>query len=199
MSKQQRARGVGRVGHVDRAAGQPPEQETVDRAEREFAALGARARARDIVEHPGDLGRREIGIEQQAGALGDQSARGRRASARRKVGAVRRSCQTIALWIGAPVARFQTSVVSRWLVMPSAGDRRGPTPALAERLAGGRQRRAPHVLRVVLDPARAREDLREFLCAIAIGAASGAEHDGARRGGALIDDENLSGHVGPMG
>ena len=33
-------------------------------------------------------------------------------------GAVRRSCQTMALPIGSPVARFQTIVVSRWLVMP---------------------------------------------------------------------------------
>ena len=34
--------------------------------------------------------------------------------------AVRRSCQTMALWIGWPVLRSQTTVVSRWLVMPMA-------------------------------------------------------------------------------
>ena len=34
--------------------------------------------------------------------------------------AVRRSCQTIALWIGRPEWRSQSSVVSRWLVMPMA-------------------------------------------------------------------------------
>ena len=32
--------------------------------------------------------------------------------------AVRRSCQTMALWIGSPVCRSQMMVVSRWLVMP---------------------------------------------------------------------------------
>ena len=41
--EQQRARGVGRVGGVHLAAGQPPDQEAVDRAESKFAALGARA------------------------------------------------------------------------------------------------------------------------------------------------------------
>ena len=34
--------------------------------------------------------------------------------------AVRRSCHTIALWIGLPVARSQTTTVSRWLVIPMA-------------------------------------------------------------------------------
>src|SRR6478609_8947039 len=33
---------------------------------------------------------------------------------------VRVSCHTIALWIGCPVARSHTTVVSRWLVMPTA-------------------------------------------------------------------------------
>ncbi|MNT90064.1 hypothetical protein D3C72_2308980 [compost metagenome] len=31
---------------------------------------------------------------------------------------MRRSCQTMALWIGLPVSRSQTTTVSRWLVMP---------------------------------------------------------------------------------
>jgi hypothetical protein len=34
--------------------------------------------------------------------------------------AVRRSCQTIALYNGRPVSRSQTMVVSRWLLMPMA-------------------------------------------------------------------------------
>jgi hypothetical protein len=34
--------------------------------------------------------------------------------------AVRRSCQTIARATGTPVVRFQTSVVSRWFVIPIA-------------------------------------------------------------------------------
>ena len=42
---------------------------------------------------------------------------------------VRRSCQTIARPSGSPVARSQTSVVSRWLVMPIAAIAPGPSPA----------------------------------------------------------------------
>ena len=38
----------------------------------------------------------------------------------RQRSAVRRSCHTMARWIGAPLARSQTTVVSRWLVMPIA-------------------------------------------------------------------------------
>src|SRR5689334_15068421 len=45
--------------------------------------------------------------------------------------AVRRSCQTIALAIGSPVARFQITVVSRWLVMPIAAMSAAASPALA--------------------------------------------------------------------
>ena len=44
---------------------------------------------------------------------------------------VRRSCQTIALWIGLPVARSQMIVVSRWLVMPIAATSSAVTSALA--------------------------------------------------------------------
>ena len=120
--EQQGARGVGRVGGVHLAAGQPPEQEAVDRAEGELAGLGRRARAVDVVEQPGDLGGGEIGIEQQAGLRRDRRLVAVARAALRRASAVRRSCQTMALWIGLPVARSQTIAVSRWLVMPMRGD-----------------------------------------------------------------------------
>ena len=41
-------------------------------------------------------------------------------SRRRIIGAVRRHCQTMALYTGSPVSRSQTMAVSRWLVMPMA-------------------------------------------------------------------------------
>ncbi len=44
---------------------------------------------------------------------------------------VRVSCQTMALAIGLPLAFSQTSVVSRWLVMPTAATSAALTPALA--------------------------------------------------------------------
>ncbi len=68
--EQQRARGIGGVGRVHLAAGQPPEQETVDGAESEPAGLGELARALHMLEQPGDLAGGEIRVEQQAG-LGD--------------------------------------------------------------------------------------------------------------------------------
>ena len=66
--EQQRARRIGGVGRVHLAAGEVPEQERVDRAERELAGFRRRARAAHVVEQPGDFRRREIRIEQQAGA-----------------------------------------------------------------------------------------------------------------------------------
>ncbi len=50
-------------------AGELPHQPAVDRAAGEFAALGAFARARHVVEQPGELGGRKVRVEQQAGAL----------------------------------------------------------------------------------------------------------------------------------
>ena len=43
--------------------------------------------------------------------------------------AVRRHCQTTALNTGRPVARSQTMVVSRWLVMPMARTSAAAMPA----------------------------------------------------------------------
>ena len=45
--------------------------------------------------------------------------------------AVRRSCQTMALASGTPVARSHSSVVSRWLVMPTAAMSRPAMRAFA--------------------------------------------------------------------
>src|SRR3546814_15275881 len=57
---------------VHPAAGEAPQQEAVDGAEGELAALGTLARARHGVEQPGDLGAGEVGVEQQGGALPHQ-------------------------------------------------------------------------------------------------------------------------------
>ena len=70
--EQRGARRIGGVGRVRLAAGEVPEQIRVDRAEGELAGLRRRARAGYVVEQPRDLRRREIRIEQQSGALGDE-------------------------------------------------------------------------------------------------------------------------------
>ena len=48
-----------------------------------------------------------------------------------QMSAVRRSCQTIAGWIGWPVLRSQISTVSRWLVMPMAAMEAAVIPAFS--------------------------------------------------------------------
>ena len=81
-----------------------------------------------------------------------RAVRARRRAARRSRAAVRRSCQTIARCSGRPVARSQTTVVSRWLVMPIARDR------LARRAADARGDlgRASRASRPRSPPRRAR-------------------------------------------
>ena len=75
--------------------------------------------------------------------------------------AVRRSCQTIARPIGAPLRLSQTSVVSRWFVIPIASSSPAPTPASA---------RAPRPRR----PPSARSPPRRARRARAPGSAAGA-------------------------
>ena len=119
----------------DLAAGQPPQQIAIDGAEQQFAALGAFARAGDVVEDPGDFGAGEIGIEirpvlrRDRGlvAFGLQSRR----RCRRCGGPARR-------WRGGSpcrCARSHTTVVSRWLVMPIAAMSLAVDAGLRQRLA----------------------------------------------------------------
>ena len=64
------------IGGVDRAAGQVPEQPAVDGAGAQFTALRLGARARRVVEQPGDLGGREQRIERQARSGSTTARRG---------------------------------------------------------------------------------------------------------------------------
>ena len=102
------ARGVARVRGVHRAAREPPQQERIDGAERQLAALGRLARARDLVQQPGELGGREVGVDQEAGALPHQgvvTGGAQLATAlRRCAGPARRSPGTPACRSPAPTA-----------------------------------------------------------------------------------------------
>ena len=65
-----------------RAAGQPPDQQRIDRAEGELAAARpAPAGRRTLSSSQLDLGAGEVGVEDQAGLLADAAARARRPSA----------------------------------------------------------------------------------------------------------------------
>ena len=59
--------GVGGVGDMHPAAGQPPDQEAVDGAETQLARGSAVPRAFDLVEDPGQFRGGEIGVQQKAG------------------------------------------------------------------------------------------------------------------------------------
>ena len=68
---EQGAGGVGYVGDVAMAAGEVPDEPGVDGAEGQLALVCAGATAGDVVENPGDLGRGEVGVEDEAGSVGD--------------------------------------------------------------------------------------------------------------------------------
>ncbi len=60
------AGGVGHVGNV--AAGELVHEPGIDGAESEATGLGGGAGAFDVVEEPGELGGREVGVDEEAGA-----------------------------------------------------------------------------------------------------------------------------------
>jgi hypothetical protein len=109
-----------------------------------------------VVQDPADLGGREIGIHHQPGAAADGSAWPCSRSCAHS-GSPRRSCQTMALWMGWPVRRFHTTVVSRWLVMPIARISRRRQAGLGNGLLRGGQLGLPDLLGVVLHPAGLRD------------------------------------------
>ncbi|KAG1249744.1 hypothetical protein G6F65_019013 [Rhizopus arrhizus] len=65
--EQHRARRIAGVRAVYGAARQLPDQPGVHRAERQFAAFGHLARARHVVQQPGQLGTRKVRVQHQAG------------------------------------------------------------------------------------------------------------------------------------
>ncbi len=68
----QRSRGIGSVGHMAATAGEAIDQETVDRAEADFALHGFFAKAADAVEKPFQLRAGKVGVEQQTSLFGKE-------------------------------------------------------------------------------------------------------------------------------
>ena len=131
--EQQRARGIGGVGRVHLAAGQPPQQKAVDRAEGE----PARPRPRRARRRHGRAARRSWSRRNTDRAAGRSCrrspARGRRRASCAQESAVRRSCQTMALWIGLPVGAIPDDRGLALVGDADAGDvlgaRRRPSPS----------------------------------------------------------------------
>ena len=190
----QRARGIGGVGRVHPAAGQPPQQIRIHRAEQQFAAFGAGARARHMIENPCHLGAGEIRIDDQSGARGDLRfvtlclelrADVRRAAILPDDGAMYRTA-------GGAIPHHRGLAL---IGDADGGDVRRRDVGLLHRLAAGRERGLPDIVGLVFDPARRREVLREFLLGDRGDRGVGAKHDGARRCGALINREDMRRHA----
>ena len=187
-------RGVGRVRGVHPAAGEPPEKEGVHGAEGELSRLRASPRAVHPVQHPADLRRGEVGIEEEAGALRHERL-------------VPRIAERRALRRGSPVlpddgavdrpARRTIPHEHRLALVRDAegGDRIRAASRPIQHRADRRDHRRPQLLRIVLHLAGAGEVLGERLL--------GGGHyprrlvEEQRAGGrrALVDGEYVSGHV----
>ena len=196
--EEHRARGVARVGDVQRAAGQVPDEPGIDRCRRPARPPRplARRRARCRASRRAWCRRSRRRAPARSCSRMSRLVR-RRPAAGRRSPAVRRSCQTMALWIGSPVSRSQTTVVSRWLVMPMAAMSRGrqrrpgaapppPRRAATAQISCG----------VVLHPAGPGEDLPELLLGARPDRAVVVEHDGARARRPLVEGEDV-GHLEP--
>ena len=129
-------------------------------------ASAARARAGHVVEQPGDLGAPKNRDRAAGRSVARPAPHGRGAAAWRRAVGVRRSCQTMARWIGAAGRAVPDQ---RGLAL--VGDADGGDVLRRQRrrwssaCAAGGEHAAPDVLRVVLDPAGGGKVLCEFLLA----------------------------------
>ena len=141
------------------AGGELPDQPRIDGAESEFASQRAPPGAGHAVEQPCHLGAGEIRVEHEAGALAEQFA-------------VSVGLELPAAVGGAPVLP-DDGVADRppggafpddgGLALVGDADRRdlgGAQAGGGERLAGSGDLGRPDHLRILLDPARPRKDLR---------------------------------------
>ncbi len=144
------------------AAGQTPQQETVDRAEGQVSVVRQAPGTVDVIENPCDLGRREIRVEAQPRLAGNHIVR----TALPELAAI--SCRTPVLPDNRVVDAFAAASVPhhRRLALvgnPDSGDLAHGEAGFAERFPRDVSDRRPDLLRVVFDPARLRVDLAEFL------------------------------------
>ena len=138
----------------------------------------ARSAPLDVAQQPLDLGRREVGVEDEAGALADQ----RLVTGRAQLGAARRRCAGPARPAPGAAARPCRRVPGDdGLALVGDPDRvevAALMPASTIASTATRRRHLPDFGRVVLDPAR----LREVLLELRVGAAGDPRPRGRRRG-----------------
>ena len=188
--EQQRARRIGRVGGVDLAAGQPPEQVSVDRAEGELAARRLIGSAGHVLQQPCELGAGEIWIENKPGLGRECRLMAVRFQLRAQIGGATVLPDDGAMQraAGRPLPQ------QRGLALIGDADRgdvaRGRI-GLAQGSAAGGKRRRPEILGIVLDLAVSRKMLREFLLRDGRDGSIGAKQNRPRRRRALVDGKNV--------
>ena len=192
--QEKRAAGIARIADM-RPLRQFEDQPAFDRSESEVAPLVRAAHRLVVIEHPAHLGGREIRIEQQAGsrldlrllpALFQRGAEIRRAAI---------------LPDDRARQRFSARPVPRHHGFALIGDPdRGHTrPVIADGLARTGERLVPDFACVVLHPAGARIMLRQLALGRAHQSAIGSEQNGARRGRARVEDEDMFSHESSCG
>ena len=117
--------------------------------------------SRLVLGQPGVLGAGEVGVQPQPGELGDARLDAESRS-RSQMPVVRRSCQTIA---GRGDVQRAPVPDDGGLPLVGDADAGGLLLGAGERLAAGGDGRRPDVVGLVLDPARAGEQLRELAVA----------------------------------
>ena len=184
--EQHRARCVGDVGLVPRTAGQPPQEERVDRAEGDVAGDRPLAQPRNGVEQPADFRCRKIGVDDEARALGDRLGKSLRAPAL----ADRRGAAVLP--DDGVVHRLAAGALpqNRRLALVGDADRGDGRGRCRDRLAAGGDHCLPDFLGIVLDPAGLRIDLAQLTAGDVVDRARRIEQDRAGAGGALVDREN---------
>ena len=201
--EEERAAGVGDVGGVDAAAGEPPDEERVDRAEEHVARGAPRREPGDRLEEVHDLRGREIRIEEEPRALAHE----RFGPGRPQAFADR--CRDAALPDDRRRHRRAGRAVPEDRRLPLVGDADGGDSgrggaAGGEHAAGAGELRLPDLLGVVLDHGQlaprgvgdAAGDLGKLLLRHGHGSAAAVEENRAARGRALIEREDAGGTAG---
>ena len=186
---QHRARGVGDVGQVDAAlgaAGHVPQQPGVHRAEDDVARLGRLADPVDLVEDPLELAAREVGRRRQPGTFADQV--GVAVPLQRggdRVGPGVLPDDRVVAGPARPAVPHDGGLA---LVRDAHGGQVGRVGLrAAQGLLGHRPRALPDLVRVVLDPARARHDLLVLELVAGDLATVVVEDHAAGAGGSLVE------------
>ena len=191
--EQQRARRIGGVGGVHFAAGEPPQQIRIDRAECQLTARGPFANVRRAIQQPGEFCAGEIRIEQKPGLPRELGFMAGGLQARTKI---RRAP---VLPDDGAMHRAAAGAVPQQRGLALVGDADGDDVAragagLLHGAAATFDRRRPQIFRLVLDLAVGGKVLREFLLRESRDRGVGPEQAGPGRGRALVDAQDVRCH-----